>query len=230
MRVQINIHGDKDVSPAVLAEIEKMPRGKLERFGDLFTRLEIHFTRNEDAHARIDVYRCGIEAGVVGKRPIKVHHGARRPDLAAEGAVVKLITATERRVAGKRTVSRKGRVLWRSRRRWTRKARGPSSRSSRKRALIPPDGSHRTGSSSSRRVSALTTRTALPSPSGRARRTWRPTRSAISRARASGSLRRTRAPSQARSRQPASGRNRAPQASASAPGRARLRSAPCARA
>lgn len=49
--------------------------------------------------------------GLAGKRPVKVHHTARRPDLAAEGAVVKLITASERRAARKRTVSRKGHVL-----------------------------------------------------------------------------------------------------------------------
>ena len=111
MRVQINIHGDKDVSSEVRAEIDEMLRGKLDRFGDLFTRLELFIARNEGVHAGMDVYRCGIEARAVGKPPIKVNHGARRPDLAAEGAVVKLITATERRVARKRTVSRKGHVL-----------------------------------------------------------------------------------------------------------------------
>lgn len=111
MRVQINIHGDKDVSPEVRAEIEEMLRDKLERFGDLFSRLELYISRNEDVQARMDIYRCGIEARAAGKKPIKVHHGARRPDLATEGAVVKLITATERRVARKRTVSRKGHVL-----------------------------------------------------------------------------------------------------------------------
>ena len=111
MQVQINIHGDKDVSEGVQAEIAEMLRAKLDRFGDLFTRLEIYINRNEDANARMDVYLCGIEDRAAGKQPIKVHHGARRPDLAAEGAVVKLITATERRVARKRTVSRKGHVL-----------------------------------------------------------------------------------------------------------------------
>lgn len=111
MRVQINVHGDKDVSPEVQAEIDEMLRDKLERFGDLFTRLEVYIARNEDVHARMDLYRCGIEARAAGKPPIKVHHGARRPDLATEGAVVKLITATERRVARKRTVSRKGHIL-----------------------------------------------------------------------------------------------------------------------
>lgn len=111
MRVQINIHGDKDVSAEVQAEIEEMLRDKLERFGDLFTRVEIYVNRNESAHAQMDVYQCGIEGRAAGKPPIKVHHTARRPDLAAEGAVVKLITATERRVARKRTVSRKGHVL-----------------------------------------------------------------------------------------------------------------------
>jgi len=111
MRVQINIHGDKDVSQQVQAELEELLREKLVRFGDLFTRLEVHIGRNQAEHARMDVYRCGIEARAAGKRPIKVHHTARRPDLAAEGAAVKLITATERRVARKRTVSRKGHVL-----------------------------------------------------------------------------------------------------------------------
>ncbi len=111
LRVQINIHGDKDVSEQVRAEIEEMLREKLERFGDLFTRLELHIARNEDVNVRMDIYRCGIEGRAAGKPPIKVHHTARRPDLAAEGAVVKLITATERRVARKRTVSRKGHVL-----------------------------------------------------------------------------------------------------------------------
>lgn len=111
MRVQINIHGDKDVSSDVRAEIDEMLRDKLERFGDLFTRLEVHIARNESAHARMEIYRCGIEARAAGKPPIRVDHGARRPDLAAEGAVVKLITATERRVARKRTVSRRGHAL-----------------------------------------------------------------------------------------------------------------------
>lgn len=111
MRVQINIHGDKDVSPSLQCEIEGLLRDKLERFGELFTRLEVYIARNESVHAGMDIYRCGIEARAIGKRPIKVHHGAKRPDLAAEGAVVKLITATERRVARKSTISRKGHVL-----------------------------------------------------------------------------------------------------------------------
>jgi hypothetical protein len=111
MRVQINIHGEKDVPSEVAAEVEDMLRGKLERFGDMFTRLEVFFTRNEDPQARMDIHRCGLEARIAGKRPIKVEHTARRPDLAAEGALVKLITASERRVARKRTVSRKGHVL-----------------------------------------------------------------------------------------------------------------------
>lgn len=111
MRVQINIHGEKDVPSELRAEIEEMLRHKLERFGDMFTRLEVYLTRNEDARARLDVFRCGIEARIAGKRPIKVEHTAKRADLAAEGAAVKLITATERRVARKRTVSRKGHAL-----------------------------------------------------------------------------------------------------------------------
>jgi hypothetical protein len=111
MQVQINIHGDKDVAPEVRAEIKEMLRERLARFGDLLTRLEVHIGRNEGLHAGMDAYLCGIEARAAGKRPIKVHHGARRPDLAAEGAVVRLVTALERRVARKRTVSRKGHVL-----------------------------------------------------------------------------------------------------------------------
>lgn len=111
MKVQINIHGDKDVSGEVRAEIEDMLREKLRRFGDHFTRLELYLARNEDVNARMDIYLCGIEARAAGKPPKKVHHGARRPDLAAEGAVVELITATERRVARKRTASRKGHTL-----------------------------------------------------------------------------------------------------------------------
>ncbi|MGS4946386.1 hypothetical protein ACVDG3_12965 [Meridianimarinicoccus sp. RP-17] len=111
MKVQINIHGDKDVSAEVQAEIDGILRDKLRRFGDLFTRLEVYIALNQDTNARMDVYQCGIEARAAGKPPIKVHHGARRPDLAAEGAVVKLITATERRVARKRTVSKRGHAL-----------------------------------------------------------------------------------------------------------------------
>jgi len=111
MKVQINIHGDKDVPAELRNEIAEMLRDKLERFGDLFSRLELHIARNGEVNAGMDHYRCGIEGRVAGKRPIKVHHAARRADLAAEGAVVKLITASERRVARKRTVSRKGHVL-----------------------------------------------------------------------------------------------------------------------
>jgi hypothetical protein len=111
MRVQVNIHGDKDVSAEIRSDIDELLRDRLERFGDLFTRLEVFISRNESVHSVTDVYRCGIEARAVGKPPIKVHHGAKRPDLAAEGASVKLVTATERRVARKRTVSRKGHVM-----------------------------------------------------------------------------------------------------------------------
>lgn len=111
MKVQINIHGDKDVSAEVKAEIDEMLRDKLRRFGVLFTRLELYIARNRDVNARMDVYQCGIEARAAGKPPIKVHHGARRPDLAAGGAVIKPITATEWRVVRKRTVSKKGHTL-----------------------------------------------------------------------------------------------------------------------
>lgn len=111
MKVQINIHGDKDVAAETRAEIDEMLRDKLRRFGDLFTCLELHIARNQDVNARMDVYQCGVEARAAGKPPIKEHHGARRHDLAAEGAVVKLIAAMERRAARKRTVSKKGHTL-----------------------------------------------------------------------------------------------------------------------
>jgi hypothetical protein len=108
MRVQINVHGDKDVSADAREDIEATLRDRLVRFDGLFTRLEVHVTPNDAAGAGMNVFLCGIEARAAGKTPIKVHHAARRVDLAAEGAVVKLITATERRVARKRTVTRKG--------------------------------------------------------------------------------------------------------------------------
>lgn len=108
MRVQINIHGDKDVSGDARDDIQTMLRDRLQRFDDLFTRLDVYINPNSAAHTGMDAFLCGIEARAIGKPPIKVHHTARRVDLAAEGAAVKLITATERRVARKRTVSRKG--------------------------------------------------------------------------------------------------------------------------
>lgn len=108
MRVQINIHGDKDVSGDGRDDIETMLRERLQRFDDVFTRLDVYINPNSAVHAGMEAFLCGIEARAIGKPPIKVHHAARRVDLAAEGAAVKLITATERRVARKRTVSRKG--------------------------------------------------------------------------------------------------------------------------
>lgn len=62
---------------------------------DRFTRRDLSIGRNEDVRAGTDVYRCGIEARADGKRPIKVNHAARKPDLAAESAAVKLISAME---------------------------------------------------------------------------------------------------------------------------------------
>jgi hypothetical protein len=111
MRLQINIHGGKNVAEQLGAEIEEIPHEKLERFGNLFTWLELHIARNKDVNLRMDIYRRGIEGRTAGKSPIKVHHPARRSDLAAQGAVVKFITATERRGAGKLTVRCKSHVL-----------------------------------------------------------------------------------------------------------------------
>lgn len=111
MHVQINIHGDKNVSADARADIETLLLDRLKRFEELFTRLDVYINPNSAADAGTDVFLCGIEARAAGKPPIKVHHAARRVDLAVEGATVKLITATERRVARKRTVSRKGHRL-----------------------------------------------------------------------------------------------------------------------
>ena len=111
MHIQMNVHSDMDLPAGTRDEIEAMLRHRLARFEALFTRLELHFAPNQAAGAGLDIWQCGIEARAAGKRPLKVQHAARRADLAAEGAAVKLLTATERRVARKRTVSRKGHRL-----------------------------------------------------------------------------------------------------------------------
>ncbi len=108
MHIQMNVHGEMALSNESRAEIEAALRHRLARFADLFTRLEVHLGPNQSADAGMDSWRCGLEARPAGSRPIEVQHAARRADLAAEGAAVKLATATERRLARRRTTSRKG--------------------------------------------------------------------------------------------------------------------------
>lgn len=107
MQIQLNVHSETPVKPAVRAEIEAMLNRRLRRFETMFTRLEVYLDRNEGPTADVEPWHCGIEARAAGTRAIRVDHAAQRPDLAAEGAAVKLVTATERRLARRRTIARR---------------------------------------------------------------------------------------------------------------------------
>ncbi|RZT95087.1 HPF/RaiA family ribosome-associated protein [Rivibacter subsaxonicus] len=110
MRVQLNSSNGLNVPAEVRSSVDAMLRERLSRFGESFTRIEVHFHPGDPAdHTGRDV-RCGLEARAAGKRPLKVHHAAPGMEAAASRAADKLVTLVSRRVARKYTTSSKGHV------------------------------------------------------------------------------------------------------------------------
>lgn len=107
MDIHINtsnaIDGTGDFAETMQATI----RSRLSRFEDRLTRVEVHFSDDSTGRQTINDKRCGIEARLAGGDPVTVTNQGATLDLAASGALSKMVSALERHI-GKST-DRKGR-------------------------------------------------------------------------------------------------------------------------
>ena len=91
MQVQVNTdnHVQNDEQLGAWAEGEL--KAKLERFGDIVTRVEVHFADTNAARQSDSDKRCTLEARLAGRQPAAVSHDAGRVADAFNGALDKLV-------------------------------------------------------------------------------------------------------------------------------------------
>ena len=94
MQIQVNsnhIEGSARLQEWVSAAV----MGRLERFEEQLTRVEIHLSDENAQKSGPDDKRCQIEARPKGHQSISVTHKAADLDLAVEGAAEKMLHALE---------------------------------------------------------------------------------------------------------------------------------------
>lgn len=95
MQIQLNTDSHLVGSEDLTAQLERVVRAALERFGDRITRVEVHLTDlNSGQKGGIDK-RCMMEARIAGRQPMSVSHEAANVDLAIDGAARKLTHALD---------------------------------------------------------------------------------------------------------------------------------------
>lgn len=106
MDIQVNTSNAVEGTAEFSGGMEDMTRDRLSRFAERLTRVELHFSDQTGARTTADDKRCAIEARIAGGDPITVTNDAGTLDLAASGALAKLMTALDRQVG--KTSDRKG--------------------------------------------------------------------------------------------------------------------------
>lgn len=89
MQVHVNsnhIEGSARLQEWVAAAVA----GRLERFEDFLTRVEVHLSDENGSKSGADDKRCQIEARPKGHQAVSVSHKASSLDLAVEGAAEKM--------------------------------------------------------------------------------------------------------------------------------------------
>jgi ribosome-associated translation inhibitor RaiA len=106
MDIQINTSNAIDGGGDFATTMEDMVRTRLSRFNDRLTRIEVHFSDGSTGRQTVNDKRCAIEARLAGGDPVTVTDQGSTLDLAATGAVTKMISALERHIG--RSSDRKG--------------------------------------------------------------------------------------------------------------------------
>lgn len=90
--MQIQLNTDKNVQgdDALGTWVDQQLRERLDRFGDVITRIEVHLSDINGARAGAHDKRCKLEARLAGRQPVAVSHDAGKVADAMFGAVEKL--------------------------------------------------------------------------------------------------------------------------------------------
>ena len=100
MQVQVNRDRSIEGDEAVVALLEAIVRGDLDRVGERNTRVEVHpRDENSDEKGGVDDLRCKIEARVAGFRPVAVTHDAATMEEAVSGAAGEMKRSLESTLA-----------------------------------------------------------------------------------------------------------------------------------
>lgn len=106
MDIQINTSNAIDGTGDFAEAMQAATRAKLSRFEDRLTRVEMHFSDDSTGRQTVNDKRCAIEARLAGGDPVSVTNQGATLDLAATGALTKMVSALERHIG--KTTTRKG--------------------------------------------------------------------------------------------------------------------------
>ncbi len=95
MQVQLNTDANIQGQESLAAWVEGELAGKLERFRDHITRVEVHLSDNSAARVGPTDKRCTLEARMAGKKPAAVSHDAGTVADSFHGAAEKLVRALD---------------------------------------------------------------------------------------------------------------------------------------
>jgi ribosome-associated translation inhibitor RaiA len=95
MQIQINAGNHLEPSEARDAWAAGLVESAMAHYADNVTRVEVHLSDENGGKGGAPIKRCVMEARVNGRPPIAVSNDAEGVDAAVNGAVHKLVRATE---------------------------------------------------------------------------------------------------------------------------------------
>lgn len=104
MQIQLNTDTRIQGVDSLAAWVESELKGKLARFRDQITRIEVHLSDVNGARVGGEEKRCLLEARLTGRQPVAVSHNADKVADAVHGAADKLLRALDTALGKSRQV------------------------------------------------------------------------------------------------------------------------------
>ncbi|MEO8765458.1 MAG: HPF/RaiA family ribosome-associated protein [Ginsengibacter sp.] len=95
MTIQLNTDNNLSVHEAFGDKLHDLLSGKLNRFSEYITRLEVHLSDENGNKEGLNDKRCMLEARLKGRQPIAVTEVANNYEQAVNGAIDKLKTTLD---------------------------------------------------------------------------------------------------------------------------------------
>ena len=95
MQIQVNADNHIEATEARTLWARGVVESAMAHLGGSVTRVEVHLSDENASHGGAAVLRCKMEARVNGRPPVAVTNDASDMDAAVNGAVRKLVRATE---------------------------------------------------------------------------------------------------------------------------------------
>ncbi|MBS4042628.1 MAG: HPF/RaiA family ribosome-associated protein [Chitinophagaceae bacterium] len=95
MMIQINTDRNLSVNTDYENKIQELLNKELKRFDERITRVEVHFSDENNSKPGIDDKKCLLEARLKGLNPIVVQDYGKNYDLALTGAIDKIKSAID---------------------------------------------------------------------------------------------------------------------------------------